>query len=118
MAREKVTSIRQRRHAEYVEKRAIAKPTTPRYNAVELAELTSKARKQLPTSVFAIPSKRAYPIHDEAHARNALSRVAQFGTPAEKAQVRAAVARRYPNMGKSKVAKRANKAMQSVRGGK
>jgi len=51
---------------------------------------------------FAIPGDRAYPIHDEAHARNALARVAQHGTPEEKRRVRAAVARRYPNIGKKK----------------
>lgn len=63
-----------------------------------MAELTTKARNDLPDSAFAIPPDR-YPIHDEAHARNALARVAQFGTDAEQAQVRAAVHRRYPNMG-------------------
>jgi hypothetical protein len=53
----------------------------------------------LPTSAFAIPSTRSYPIHDESHARNALARVSQFGTPAQKAAVRSAVASRYPGIG-------------------
>jgi hypothetical protein len=60
------------------------------------AALTSTRRKNLPTSAFAIPGERAYPIHDEAHARNALAR--SSGKP-EAAQVRRAVCRRYPDMG-------------------
>lgn len=65
-----------------------------------MAKLTSRARKNIPTSEFALPGRR-YPIEDKAHARNALSRVAQNGTPAEKAKVRAAVHRRYPDIGGS-----------------
>lgn len=65
-----------------------------------MAELSSKKRKGLKKQSFAIPEKRKYPIHDRAHARNALSRVAQHGTPAEKKKVRAAVRRRYPGIGK------------------
>jgi hypothetical protein len=63
------------------------------------AVLTTAARRNLSEGDFAIPEKRAYPIHDEAHARNALSRVAQFGTASEKARVRAAVHRKYPGIG-------------------
>lgn len=62
------------------------------------ATLTAKSRKKLPSSAFAIPPDK-YPIHDEAHARNALARVAQHGSDEEKAKVRAAVKRRYPNIG-------------------
>lgn len=61
--------------------------------------LTSKARKALPSRVFALPGRR-YPINDPAHARNALARVSQYGTPSEKSRVRAAVHRRYPSIGK------------------
>lgn len=57
------------------------------------------ARNALPKSAFAIPGRRAYPISDEVHARNALSRVAQNGSAAEQARVRAAVKRRYPSIG-------------------
>ena len=64
-----------------------------------MADLTPRARKSLPTSAFAIPGTRSYPIHDADHARNALARVSQFGTSAQKAQVRAAVASRYPGIG-------------------
>jgi hypothetical protein len=66
-----------------------------------MAKLSTAARKALPTKSFAEPDKRKYPIENEAHARNALSRVEQFGTPAEKAMVKAAVKKKYPSIGKS-----------------
>jgi hypothetical protein len=66
-----------------------------------VAKLTTDERKKIPTKSFAEPGKRKYPIENEAHARNALSRVAQSGTPAEKKQVRAAVKKKYPGIGKS-----------------
>lgn len=58
----------------------------------------------MPTSEFAVPSKRkggkgGYPIPDANHARNALSRASQFGSPAVKAQVRAKVAAKFPGIG-------------------
>jgi hypothetical protein len=62
--------------------------------------LSTRARKALPKKAFGIPEKRAYPIEDPNHARNALARVSQHGTPAQKAQVRAAVHRKYPSIGK------------------
>ncbi len=65
-------------------------------------ELSSKDRKKLPKKSFALPDKRKYPIPDEAHARNALARVAQNGTPAEQKKVKAAVKKRFPNIGNSK----------------
>lgn len=61
------------------------------------AVLTAKKRSNLKSSDFAIPPDK-YPIHDESHARNALTRVAQHGTPEEQAKVKAAVRRRYPNI--------------------
>ena len=67
-----------------------------------MAQLTTRKRKSLPKGSFAIPERRAYPIHDKAHARNALARVAQHGTPSEKRRVRAAVRRRYPGIEVSK----------------
>lgn len=63
-----------------------------------MAELTSASRNKLPDSSFALPNRR-YPIHDESHARNALSRVSENGSPEEKRKVRAAVHRKYPNIG-------------------
>lgn len=74
-----------------------------------MAKLSYAARKKLPAKSFAIPgsaagkarkAKGSYPIEDEAHARNALARVSQFGSPEEKARVRAAVHRKYPNIGR------------------
>lgn len=64
-----------------------------------MAKLTSAARKAIPTKDFALSGRR-YPIEDASHARNALARVSQHGTSAEKATVRAAVHRKYPGIGK------------------
>jgi len=61
-------------------------------------KLTTAARNALPSSAFVFPAQRAYPIHDENHARDALARVAQNGSPSEKAKVRAAVKKRYPGI--------------------
>jgi hypothetical protein len=59
------------------------------------ATLTAKKRKSLSRSSFAIPETRSYPIHDRAHAANALARAS--GKP-EEARVKRAVCRRYPDM--------------------
>ncbi len=75
-----------------------------------MAKLTYAQRKKLPRSAFVFPGRRAYPIHDRAHARNALARVSQFGTPAEKAKVRAAVHRRFPGIGEKKLTRKKAKA--------
>jgi len=75
-----------------------------------MAKLSSSRRQKMPSSQFALPGKGegkggkgagSYPINDAAHARNALARVAQHGTSEEKAQVRAKVKARFPNIGKS-----------------
>jgi hypothetical protein len=42
-----------------------------------MAELDAEDRKKLPKSKFAEPEKRAYPIEDKAHARNAKARASQ-----------------------------------------
>jgi hypothetical protein len=63
-------------------------------------DLSSKDRKKLGKKSFALPGKRKYPIPDKAHARNALARVAQHGTPAEQKKVKAAVKKRFPSIGK------------------
>lgn len=66
--------------------------------------LTLDKRQKLPSKVFAIPKGEGpggtgkYPIHDEAHARSALSFVQRHGTPEEKSKVFAAVGRRYPHL--------------------
>lgn len=69
------------------------------------ATLSAKGRSAISSASFALSGRR-YPIHDESHARNALSRVAQHGTPEEKAKVRAAVCKKYPSMGVCKEAKK------------
>jgi len=74
-----------------------------------MAKLSSSKRESLKPSQFALPGKGegksgkgsgSYPIPDAAHARNALARVAQHGTPAEQKQVKAAVSRKFPKVGK------------------
>ena len=71
-----------------------------------MAKLSGKQRSNLNKSSFAIPSKApgpgSYPIPDKTHAQNALARVEQHGTPAEKKQVKAAVQRKFPSVGKGK----------------
>lgn len=57
--------------------------------------LKAKARKALPKSAFAIPSRRAYPIDTPARARAALSYAARPSTRGSYSTVRKAVARRY-----------------------
>ena len=64
-----------------------------------MAKLSESARAKLPKSDFAIPEKRAYPIHDRPHARNALARVSAFGSPSEKKRVRKAVHAKFPDIG-------------------
>lgn len=74
-------------------------------------KLSAKQRQALPRSDFALPGKGkgpkgagagSYPINDPGHAKAALSRVAQHGTPAEKAEVRRKVHEKYPNMGEKR----------------
>lgn len=65
-----------------------------------MGRLTPRGRKRIKRSNFALPREWKYPIHDIAHARNALARVAQYGTASEKRRVRAAVARKYPSLRK------------------
>jgi hypothetical protein len=65
------------------------------YINLEAAVLTSKKRKALPRQSFVFPKDKRYPIHDRAHAANALAR--SKGKP-EEAKVHAAVCRRYPDL--------------------
>jgi len=66
-----------------------------------MPKLSKAARKKIPAAEFALPGRR-YPIEDKAHARNALSRVSQKGTPAEKAAVRRKVGLAYPDLRKGR----------------
>lgn len=54
-----------------------------------MARLTSKQRKGLRSSTFAVPSRRAFPIPDKSHARAALSLIRYAHGAAEKARIRA-----------------------------
>ena len=80
-----------------------------------MSKLSAWKRKKLPSSEFALPGKGegpsgkgsgSYPIPDASHARNALARVSQHGTSAEKAAVRAKVHARFPAIGSDERAKR------------
>lgn len=73
--------------------------------------LSAADRRHLPTKDFALPGKGegpegkgagSYPIPDANHARDALARVAQHGSPAEQRRVRAAVHRKFPDIGKDR----------------
>jgi hypothetical protein len=75
-----------------------------------MAKLSSAARQGLKRSQFANPGggkgkagkgSGSYPIPDASHARNALARVAGKSS-ALKAKVRAAVARKFPGIGRKK----------------
>ena len=66
----------------------------------EKAKLKAKTRAALPTGAFALPGKRAYPIHDENHARAALSML-HNATPAEQTKIKAAVHRKFPGIGQT-----------------
>lgn len=64
-----------------------------------MAKLTTKVRKAIPNSSFAVPNKApasgSYPINDASHARNALAR--SSGKPVA-AQVKAAVKKKFPGI--------------------
>jgi hypothetical protein len=74
-------------------------------------KLSAADRKRLPAKDFALPGKGegpggkgagSYPVPDASHARNALARVSQHGTPAEKAEVRRKVKSKFPGIKVSK----------------
>jgi hypothetical protein len=77
-----------------------------------MPKLTGKKRNALSKMSFAEPAKRKYPIEDSNHAKNALARVSQFGTEAEKKEVRAKVHACYPAIGKKTVAKKRGKSQK------
>jgi hypothetical protein len=69
--------------------------------------LTAEDRRELPGRDFALPGhgngpegkgSGSYPIPDEKHGRNALARVAQHGTAAEKYEVRRKVHAKFPGI--------------------
>ena len=77
--------------------------------------LTAGYRQELPRSDFALPGRGegkkgagvgSYPIPDASHARNALARVAQYGSPSEVAAVRRRVHEKFPGIDKDRPADR------------
>lgn len=72
----------------------------------EAADLTQSAREHIKPKNFAEPKANGpgdtgkYPIEDKKHAKAALGLVGMHGSPAEKSKVDAAVAKKYPGMGK------------------
>lgn len=70
--------------------------TEPLQKEKIVAKLSSKERNALPGKSFIFPGKRSYPIPDRSHAINAEARAS--GKPQE-AAVRAAVHKKFPNIG-------------------
>jgi len=71
--------------------------------AKKVAEvLSTNAREHVAEKNFAGP-KESYPIPDETHARNALSRVSQFGSPEVQKRVRNKVYSKYPGLAKRRL---------------
>ena len=63
-----------------------------------MARLTSAESRALPSSEFAFPEARAYPLTDFGHAMSAIAYVDKYGTESEKKRVYAAVRRRFPGL--------------------
>lgn len=96
------------RHLQYAQKDWSARKTK------RASDLSQRQRESLPTKAFAVPAAKAkkigvageikgeargkYPIPDERHAKNALARVSQHGTPAERQMVRSKVYSKYPGL--------------------
>lgn len=72
-----------------------AVPTPDKKDPAQKDKLSTKGRKHIKETNFALPAERKYPINDISHARNALSR--SSGKP-EEAKVKAAVYRKYPSL--------------------
>ncbi len=71
-----------------------------------MAVLSTTARKRLPKSDFAVPSKEpgsgSYPIPDIAHIGAARARAKQFGGPGVQAAVERKIAQKFPSHAKRK----------------
>ncbi len=63
-----------------------------------MAKLTAATRNKIPTSKFAFPAKRKYPIMDASHARNALARGSKDLSPADYTKLKARVAKAFPSI--------------------
>lgn len=65
-----------------------------------MTKLTTERRAEIPGNEFALPGRR-YPIHDENHARAALS-MAHYASPAEQATIKRKVHAKFPGIGSGK----------------
>lgn len=70
-----------------------------------MARLTAAERRALPSSDFADPVHRKYPEEDPGHAKAALARASEYGTPAIKAKVRKKAASKFGMTGKKKTSR-------------
>jgi septum formation inhibitor MinC len=74
----------------------------PLYEELEKAKLKAKARAGLPKSTFAIPEKApgpgSYPLPDKGHGEAAL-RLLHNASPDEQKRIKAAVHRKFPDIG-------------------
>lgn len=66
--------------------------------------MAARKRGKLPSSAFAIPSKRLYPINTRGRAKAAMAYAARPSTRGSYSTVRRAVLKRYPDL-KGKAAK-------------
>lgn len=72
-----------------------------------MAKLTTEMRKAIPVSEFGLPGKRAYPMLDASHAKNAKARATQMEH-----------AGKLSPSAKSKIDAKANKVLARKSGGK
>lgn len=80
-----------------------------------MAKLTAKTRGSLSSKTFVFPKTRSYPLPDASHGRAALSMVAAHGSSSQKAKVRAAVHRKFPEIGR-KSSRKSESSRSSRRG--
>jgi hypothetical protein len=69
-------------------------------HGISKSVLTAKGREKIKAKNFAMPKSKSYPIHDRAHARNALARAAQSKTKGSYSAVAAKVHAKYPDIGR------------------
>lgn len=84
----------------------LSKRTNQRRNTKGRRQRMSRASFAVPKGTGKKPGQAQYRIDDAAHARNALARVSQFGSAAEKRMVRRKVAAKYPSIGATTSAKK------------
>jgi hypothetical protein len=63
-----------------------------------MAKLTAADRKKIPTKDFALPGRKE-PIKDKSHAKAALTMGMRDKSSSQKATIRAAVHRKFPELG-------------------